>query len=70
MAKVKFSSKIESSVLRDLRAYAKEAKLSIADVHTDAVSQHLHVVGVRPAFRAAASESLEENSKLYERLAK
>ena len=70
MAKVKFSSKIEASTLRELRSYAKDSKLSIADILSEAVAQHLHLVRVRPAFRAAVEESIAENAELYERLAK
>ena len=70
MAKVKFSSKMESSLLKELRAHAKDAKVNIADVLSDAVSQHLQVVRVRSVFRKAVEETISENAELYSRLAK
>ena len=69
MAKVKFSSKIERDTLRDLLAYAKEAKLNIADVISDAVARHLECVHVRPIFRKAVDDTIAQNRELYRKLA-
>ena len=70
MAMVKFSSKIESSVLKELRSFAQESKRSISDLLTEAVSSHLQDIRVRPAFRKAMTEVLEENDELLKRLAR
>lgn len=70
MAMVKFSSKIESSVLKELRSFAQESKRSISDLLTEAVSSHLQDIRVRPAFRRAMTEVLDENDELLKRLAR
>ncbi len=70
MTKVKFSSKMDNSVLKQLRKYAKDSRRSIANVLTEAVSEHLDRVRVRPIFRTAADEVLQENKELLQRLAK
>jgi len=68
--RVKFSSKIDDDVLAELRAYAAETGRSISSVLTDAVREHLERARVRPAFREAAEEVMDEHAELLERLAK
>ena len=68
--KVKFSSKLDSQLLKELRSFAKETKRPIADLLTEAVEQHLNTIRVRPIFRNAANEVIEEHSELLERLAR
>ena len=70
MSKVKFSSKIEEKVWRELREYAEQAQRNISDVLSEAVSEHLNRVRVRPAFRRAAIAVLDRNELLLKRLAK
>lgn len=70
MAKVRFSSKIERDTLRNLRAYAAETKLNIADVISDAVARYLEGVQIRPTFRRAVDGTIAENRDLYRKLAK
>jgi predicted transcriptional regulator len=67
---VKFSSKMEESVLGALREYAQANDRTVAAVLTDAVREYLDRVRVRPAFRAAAGEVLDTHSELLERLAR
>jgi glutamate-1-semialdehyde aminotransferase len=66
----KFSSQLDRDVLAELREYARESNQRISSVLTEAVSSHLQRVRVRPAFRRAMDEILEENSELLSRLAK
>lgn len=68
--KVKFSSKLDAELLKELRSYAKESKRPIADLLSDAVSQHLNTVRVRPIFREAAEIVVEEHKDLLIRLAR
>ncbi len=70
MAKVKFSSKIDESTLKKLRSYAKQNNRNISDVLSEAVSDHLDRVSVRPVFRNAADRVLQDNNELLKRLAK
>lgn len=67
---VKFSSKLDEATLEELRAYAKRTGRSIASVLTEAVDEYLARVQVRPAFRSAADEVLQEHDELLERLAR
>ena len=69
MANVKFSSKIEEKVLEELRAYAQDSHKNISDVLTEAVSEHLSRVRVRPAFRRALVSVLDRNEVLLRKLA-
>ena len=66
----KFATQIEESTLEDLRAYAKSTGRSISGVVTEAVGEYLKRASVRPAFRGAMSEVLEEHTELLKRLAK
>lgn len=68
--KVKFSSKIDEAVLGELREYSELSKQNIADILTDAVSQHLSNVKVRPAFKLASQIVMNEHDELLKNLAK
>ena len=70
MKQKKFATQIEESTLEDLRAYAKSTGRSISGVVTEAVGEYLNRASVRPAFRSAMSEVLEDNAELLKRLAK
>lgn len=67
---VKFASKIDPRVLQELRLYAKESGRSIASLVTEAISEHLKRVRVRPAFRRALDEVVDEHDELLKRLAR
>jgi rRNA-processing protein FCF1 len=66
----KFATQIDESVLRDLKKFAAAADRSISGVVTEAVAEYLQRVQVRPAFRNAMDEVLEDNAELLKRLAK
>lgn len=70
MATVKFATQVDAAVLRELRATAKATGQSISRLVEDALVEHLRRVRVRPAFRRAADEVLEEHAELLARLAK
>ena len=69
-AAVKFSSKMDGKVLRDLRAHAEREGRTLSAVLTTAVEEYLERATVRPAFRTAAREVLDEHSELHARLAR
>lgn len=68
--KLKFSSKMDATLLEELREFAQESKRPIADVISDAVAQHLNTVRVRPIFKSAADEVIAKNADLLKRLAR
>ena len=70
MKQIKFATQVEESTLEDLRAYAKSTGRSISGVVTEAVGEYLKRASVRPAFRSAMSEVLEDHAELLNRLAK
>ena len=67
---VKFSSKLDEATLAKLRSHAKDTGRSIAAVLTEAVEEYLDRARVRPAFRSAVDEVLEEHDELLDRLAR
>jgi hypothetical protein len=66
----KFATQIDETTLEDLRDYAKSTGRSISGVVTEAVGEYLKRTSVRPAFRNAMDEVLEDNAELLNRLAK
>ncbi len=69
-APVKFSSKMDAKVLRELRVYAKESGRSMTALLTEAVTGHLQRTRVRPAFHDGMSEVLRDHRDALARLAK
>lgn len=67
---VKFATQVDEAVLREVRATAKETGQSISKLVEDALVEHLRRVRVRPAFREAMDEVLDDHAELLERLAK
>ncbi len=67
---VKFATQIDESVLNDLKQFAKISDRNISSVVTEAVSDYLQKVKLRPAFSTAMDEVLNEHSELLTRLAK
>jgi predicted transcriptional regulator len=67
---VKFSSKMDAEVLRRLREHADQEHKQISGVLTDAVRDYLQRSEIRPAFRDAADQVINEHAELLERLAK
>jgi predicted HAD superfamily Cof-like phosphohydrolase len=66
----KFATQIDETTLEDLRAYAKSTKRSISGVVTEAVGEYLKKTSVRPAFRNAMDEVLQDHADLLNKLAK
>lgn len=61
---------MDEKVLKDLRTYVNEADRSISSVVTEAVSEYLQRSKLRPAFRNAMDEILDDHQELLKRLAK
>jgi hypothetical protein len=66
----KFATQIDETVLKDLKAYVKDADRSISSVVSEAVAEYLQKARVRPAFRKAMDEVVNEHAELLARLAK
>ena len=67
---MKFATQLDESVARELREFAAQTDRSISRIVTDAVSEYLQKYRVRPAFRTAMDEVIEDNAELLERLAR
>ncbi len=70
MGAKKFSTQIDEGVLKDLKKYIKETDKSISSVVTEAVAEYLSRANIRPAFRSAMEEVLDDHAELLKRLAK
>ncbi len=66
----KFATQIDAKVLKDLKSYVEQNDRSISGVVTEAVAEYLQRMKVRPAFRNAMDEVLNDHSELLQRLAK
>ena len=66
----KFATQIDEKALEELRSYAKITGRSISSVVSEAVEEYLKRASVRPAFRDAMSEVLEDHTELLKKLAK
>ena len=70
MKNVKFNTQIDEKVLKQLKEFAEASHKSISGVVTEAVKEYLQKSQVRPAFRDAMTEVLEDHKELLKRLAK
>ncbi len=66
----KFATQMDEKVLKDLKTFVNEADRSISSVVTEAVSEYLQRSKLRPAFRNAMDEILDDHQELLKRLAK
>lgn len=66
----KFATQIDEKVLKDLKAYVNQTERSISSVVTEAVAEYLQRSKLRPAFRNAMDEVLDDHQELLRRLAK
>jgi hypothetical protein len=66
----KFATQIDEKVLKDLKSYVIQADRSISSVVNEAVAEYLQRSRLRPAFREAMDEVLNEHQDLLKRLAK
>lgn len=70
MASVKFSSKMDSKVLKSLKAHAEREGRTLSSVLSIAAAEYLERAALRPPFRRAATEVIEDHAELLERLAR
>jgi predicted solute-binding protein len=70
MKAIKFATQIDEKVLKDLKSYINETDRSISSVVTEAVAEYLQRSRLRPAFRSAMDEVLDDHEELLKRLAK
>ena len=66
----KFATQIDEATLEELRSYSKSTGRSISAVVSEAVGEYLNKSSVRPAFRNAMDEVLEDHAELLSKLAK
>lgn len=66
----KFSSKMNSEVLAELRQFAKENNLEISSLLTEAVEDLLLKKRTRPAFKEASNFAFEQFDDALKELAK
>lgn len=66
----KFATQIDEKVLKDLKTYVNQTDRSISSVVSEAVAEYLMRSKLRPAFRSAMDEVLDEHQELLKRLAK
>lgn len=66
----KFATQIDEAVLKDLKSFAKKTDRSISKIVSEAVREYITKAQVRPAFRSAMDEVLDDHSELLRRLAK
>lgn len=70
MKMAKFATQMDEKVLKELKSYAAASDRSISKVVTEAVAEYLRRAQLRPAFRRAMDEVLEQHADLLDRLAK
>ncbi len=70
MKLTKFATQIDEKVLKELKEYVKQTDRSISNVVSSAVAEYLHRSKLRPAFRDAMDEVLDDHAELLKRLAK
>jgi hypothetical protein len=67
---IKFATQLDEKVLKELKSYIKQTDRSISSVVSEAVAEYLQRASVRPVFRKAMDEVLDEHQELLQRLAK
>ena len=70
MKATKFATQLDEATLAELRAYAKSSGRSISSIVNEAVGDYLGRAQLRPAFRNAMKEVLDEHADLLSRLAR
>jgi len=70
MATIKISSKVEESVWHDLKALAEESHQNVSGLLTEAIASYVRRRRVRPVVLQHLEESIEQNEKLGELLAR
>lgn len=70
MTAKKFATQIDEANLDALRAYARSSGRSISSVVNEAVGDFLGKRQLRPAFREAMDEIIDDHSELLQQLAR
>jgi predicted transcriptional regulator len=70
MAAIKVSSKVDEAVWRELKTLADESHQNVAGLLTDAIAEYVRRRRLRPAVLRHLEDSIEQNEKLGELLAR
>jgi predicted transcriptional regulator len=70
MAAIKISSKVEEEVWADLKALAAESHQNVSGLLTEAIAEYVRRRRVRPEVLKHLEDSMDENQKLGELLAR
>ena len=70
MAAIKVSSKVDEKVWDDLRSMARDSHQSVSGLLTEAIREYLQRRRVRPVVIEHLEESIADNKRLGELLAK
>jgi predicted transcriptional regulator len=70
MATVKVSSKVEEETWNELKALAEESRQSISGLLTEAIAEYVRRRRIRPEVEGALKDSISENRRLGELLAR
>lgn len=70
MAAIKISSKVETSVWEELKELADESHQNISGLLTEAIREYLQRRRVRPIVQRHLEDSIVENEKLGQLLAR
>jgi len=70
MPAIKISSKVDKQVWAELRALAAESHQSVSGLLTEAISEYIQRRRVRPAVLKHLDDSIEQNRRLGELLAR
>jgi predicted transcriptional regulator len=70
MAGIKISSKVDEQAWAELRALAEESHQSVSGLLTEAISEYVQRRRVRPTVLQHLGDSIEQNRRLGELLAR
>ncbi len=69
MKLAKFATQVDQAVLKEIRSHAKEQGIHLSKIVTIALRDYLKNSQLRPAFRSAMDEVMDDHSELLKRLA-
>jgi predicted transcriptional regulator len=70
MAAIKISSKVDEEIWAELRAMAEESHQNVSGLLTEAIREYLQRRRVRPVVLRHLEDSIEQNHRLGELLAR
>lgn len=70
MPNIKVSSKVEEKTWEELKALANESQQSISGLLTEAIAEYVQRRRIRPEVKSALDDSIADNRKLGELLAR